>query len=151
MDACEELPDEASCDVASGVLAVEVVLDADDSTVEVVKDAESNADDIDWEDCIGASEDVAGTEGAGVEEAAEPAEVAGADGGGPEDGTGAGGFADALGVVEDAAGVKDCAGADDILEEVEGSTGSEDIAGVDETMVVVDTSGTEDEGAAELC
>jgi hypothetical protein len=132
VDACEELPDEASCDVASGVLAVEVVLDADDSTAEVVKDAESNADDIDWEDCIG--------EGAGVEEAAEPAEVAGADGGGPEDGTGAGGFADALGVVEDAAGVKDCAGADDILEEVEGSTGSEDIAGVDETMVVVDTS-----------
>ena len=139
VDACEELPDETSCDVALGVLAVELVLNANDSTAEVVKDAEPDAADIDCEDCVGASEDIAGTEGAGVEEAAEPEEVAGADDGEPEDSIGAGGFADALGVVEDAAGVEDSAGADDIVGEAEDATGSEDIAGV------------EDEGTAELC
>jgi len=106
-DVCAVLPDVNSCDVAFGVLAVDTVLDAaDDPISEVVQDVELGADDIACEDCVEASGDVADAERAGVEGAVEPEEVAGADDGGLEDGTGTGGFADALGVVEDQLALK---------------------------------------------
>ncbi|KAJ4376775.1 hypothetical protein N0V86_006893 [Didymella sp. IMI 355093] len=132
VNVCDELPDGTSCDVVtldnttelvSDLLAIEATLDAVDDIcaddaeagdmTEVVEGVKLGANDAACEDCSNAAVDVAGSEDSSADD-------------GPEGGIGAGGFADPLEVVEDAAGFEDIAGAEDTMDSDEGAGSADD-------------------------